>query len=293
MGTCSSSSTADAGVVDSHTIPYVDVTRQTRRSISTTTTTYVRGGRVQREWNDSPIAPSASSPLEHDDRFNTLWQSDRVRSASDGDFYNQRVSLLSDGVLSKSQFNALEHVTREATHKSAAIRKSLIQRFEQLGYSTVQLDAVLRYVRDDAPLLINLNLAVPSNNSIPNLLTGTHYLNGFELEEIRHLNSNPSYQDQRRGVESRFSGEHYHVERATAQERPKYGCLNWSKDSLGVNAASGYGQSYLVMRSHVRARVTVADTDTFCYHTITTRQSHHTACSETLRHFELLTILCL
>lgn len=48
---------------------------------------------------------------------------------------------------------------------------------------------------------------------------------------------------------------------ATPFERVKYGTINFTNDPKGVNACVGYGQSYFLLKSHVRNRCTVTDMD--------------------------------
>lgn len=48
---------------------------------------------------------------------------------------------------------------------------------------------------------------------------------------------------------------------ATPFERVKYGTINFTNDPKGVRACSGYGQSYFLLKEHVRSRCTVTDMD--------------------------------
>ena len=48
---------------------------------------------------------------------------------------------------------------------------------------------------------------------------------------------------------------------ATPFERVKYGTMNFTNDPKGVAVASGYGQSYLLLKPHVRDRCTITDMD--------------------------------
>ena len=44
-------------------------------------------------------------------------------------------------------------------------------------------------------------------------------------------------------------------------ERVKYGVINFTNDPKGVNACVSYGQSYFLMKDHVRERCTFTDKD--------------------------------
>lgn len=48
---------------------------------------------------------------------------------------------------------------------------------------------------------------------------------------------------------------------ATGFERFKYGTMNFTNDPSGVMACAGYGQSYFLLKGHVRDRCTITDMD--------------------------------
>ena len=67
--------------------------------------------------------------------------------------------------------------------------------------------------------------------------------------------------------------------KATDFERVKYGVVNFTNDPKGVNCASGYGASYLLLKENVRHRCTITDMDSstsacrigtlkYCFHVI-------------------------
>ena len=49
--------------------------------------------------------------------------------------------------------------------------------------------------------------------------------------------------------------------RASSFERVKYGTMNFTNDPNGVMACRGYGQSYFLLKPHVRNRCTITDMD--------------------------------
>jgi hypothetical protein len=55
-----------------------------------------------------------------------------------------------------------------------------------------------------------------------------------------------------------FDRKHHH---ATGFERVKYGTMNFTNDPKGVRACMGYGQSYFLLKPHVRDRCTITDMD--------------------------------
>ena len=48
---------------------------------------------------------------------------------------------------------------------------------------------------------------------------------------------------------------------ATGYERVKYGTMNFTNDPSGVRVCMGYGQSYFLLKPHVRDRCTITDMD--------------------------------
>lgn len=48
---------------------------------------------------------------------------------------------------------------------------------------------------------------------------------------------------------------------ATGFERVKYGTMNFTNDPTGVKVCVGYGQSYFLLKPHVRDRCTITDMD--------------------------------
>lgn len=55
-----------------------------------------------------------------------------------------------------------------------------------------------------------------------------------------------------------FDGKHHG---ASGFQRVKYGTMNFTNDPTGVRVCAGYGQSYFLLKSHVRDRCTITDMD--------------------------------
>lgn len=79
----------------------------------------------------------------------------------------------------------------------------------------------------------------------------THYRNCFEVAK-RNVPSRVQWEDRM------FDNKHH---RASFFERVKYGTMNFTNDPKGVNACVGYGQSYFLLKPHVRDRCTITDMD--------------------------------
>lgn len=93
------------------------------------------------------------------------------------------------------------------------------------------------------------------NSHMQFFVKDTHYRNQFETKKSSGSLSETS----RINWEDRmFDKKHHH---ATPFERVKYGTINFTNDPKGVMACVGYGQSYFLLKSHVRNRCTVTDMD--------------------------------
>jgi hypothetical protein len=88
----------------------------------------------------------------------------------------------------------------------------------------------------------------------PFFIKDTHYRNMFEVQKIAKGGGGGRVQ-----WEDRMFDSLYH--NATNYERVKYGTMNFTNDPKGVAVASGYGQSYFLLKSHVRDRCTITDMD--------------------------------
>lgn len=83
----------------------------------------------------------------------------------------------------------------------------------------------------------------------------THYRNQFET----HKSSGSLSSSSRISWEDRMFDRKHH--NATPFERVKYGTINFTNDPKGVRACVSYGNSYFLLKPHVRNRCTVTDMD--------------------------------
>jgi len=152
--------------------------------------------------------------------------------------------------LEPCQERALQNV-RDATqilHDAALPR--LRERVEALGFEPHDADTTLTWIREQAPVLIHVDLAQFGAK----LAADTHYRNQFETSCSSGCLSTSS----RTRWEEDLFGDAYHD--ATSFERCKYGVLNVTNDPQGVRACSQYGLCYLLLRN-VRFRTTFSAQD--------------------------------
>lgn len=154
-------------------------------------------------------------------------------------------------LLTKAQTEAVQLVVREARLKSRDAETALRARLERWGYGAAKLADVLAYIRDEAPIIIHIDLA----SRLDRLAKDTHYRNQFETS----CTSGSSDLTKRRSWEERlFPGIYSNSE---GRDRVKYGVLNAVKDPRGISVVgTQYGKDYLVLQG-VRLRTTFSDRD--------------------------------
>lgn len=152
--------------------------------------------------------------------------------------------------LTQSQRMALRHIRRICRPLHVAARVRLAERIQKLGFDEQDLDTTLGWIRDEAPILIHLDLG-----QVAELLADdTHYKSQFETGS-----SNGTLDASRRsGWEDDLFGDAY--KDAQPGERCKYGVLNATNDPKGVRACRQYGASYLQLRG-TRLRTTFSAED--------------------------------
>jgi hypothetical protein len=152
------------------------------------------------------------------------------------------------------QLEAVKHVVKCARLLSDGAWPPLLARVEKMKFTEAQLKRTLKYIRDEAPIIIHLKL--DQDGRLDKMLKDPHYRNQFETKS-----SNGSYDSnhsQRIAWEDRLFNKVYND--ATPFQRPKYGCLNIVKDPKGIKSAYHYGDSYFVLKL-VRLRCSFTDQD--------------------------------
>lgn len=153
--------------------------------------------------------------------------------------------------LVKCQQNALKYVQDLARVASEGKRRALEARFVELGLKMSDLDLVLRYIRNDAPIIIHFDVGKVLNYFV----NDTHYRNLFEVG----TGGGSTNKDARSRWENTIFKNAY--KNGKPFERPKYGVLNFANDPRGVLSCRQYGRSYMLLRN-VRLRTTFARKDT-------------------------------
>lgn len=126
----------------------------------------------------------------------------------------------------------------------------VLEKCKALLISEDDLKRTLRYIRDEAPLIIHVYL----NNLLDAFLNDTHYRNQFETNTSNGYLSNET----RITWEDRMFYGAYNA--ATSFERVKYGVLNVVNDPNGIESCTSYGDSFFILKN-VRLRTTFADRD--------------------------------
>ena len=156
------------------------------------------------------------------------------------------------GILNKTQLDAVIHVQSEARKQSELQHTAALQRMKHLGLVEDDLKVLLRYVRNEAPIIIHLQL----ETVLPHLVKDTHYRNQFETNTSKGTLSHTT----RTQWENRMFKGIY--DKSTGYDRVKYGVLNTPNSPNGISACYAYGDSFMLLADNVRLRTTFADMDT-------------------------------
>lgn len=137
-------------------------------------------------------------------------------------------------------------------------RDLFLERIKLLGKNEDDLVKITNYIMYEVPIIIHVHI----NKHMKFFAKDTHYRNQFETG---HTSGSNNLQ-MRTGWETRLFEKKY--DGAEKSERVKYGTINFTKDVKGVSACRSYGQSYLVVKPHVRSRCTFTDADSCVEHSI-------------------------
>eukprot|EP00435_Cladocopium_sp_Y103_P069091 s6_g32.t1 len=154
--------------------------------------------------------------------------------------------------LTACQRAALSNVRSNASLNHDKALPEVRERFTRLGYGEAEVQGVLGWIQDLAPMCIHIHL----DNVGRFLETDEFYRSQFEtgtscgaLDDKNQI---------RKDWETDLFGGAY--DDAKAFERCKYGALGVMNDYRGITSAYQYGDSYLVLKD-VRLRATFAATD--------------------------------
>ena len=105
-----------------------------------------------------------------------------------------------------------------------------------------------KYIAFEAPIIVHFNLS-----SIGNFIKDKRYKNIFETSTSGGALS----KEMRRKWENFLFGSCY--DDAKGKDRVKYGVMNFMNDHRGLKSCSQYGESYFVLKQHVRPRCTITN----------------------------------
>mmetsp|Transcript_93526 Transcript_93526/g.185565 ORF Transcript_93526/g.185565 Transcript_93526/m.185565 type:complete len:369 (-) Transcript_93526:36-1142(-) len=156
--------------------------------------------------------------------------------------------------LEPCQVAALLHIRRQCAHVHKRALPQLQARARALGYGNVAVQQTLAYIREQAPVIIHVDIA--RHGAL--LADDTHYRNFFEVPG-EASDEGAIHAQSRLDWEARLFGGAY--AKARSFDRCKYGVLNVTNDPQGVRCcAPVYGSSYFLLRG-VRLRTTLSAED--------------------------------
>ncbi|CAE7273357.1 unnamed protein product [Symbiodinium pilosum] len=154
--------------------------------------------------------------------------------------------------LTSCQRAALANVRANAALNHEKALPDVRDRFARLGYTEAELQSVLGWIQDLAPMCVHIHIGTVGRF----LETDEYYRSQFEtgtscgaLDDKNQI---------RKDWETELFGGAY--DEAKPFERCKYGALGVMNDYRGITSAYQYGDSYLVLKD-VRLRATFAATD--------------------------------
>ncbi|CAE7205062.1 ANK2 [Symbiodinium sp. CCMP2456] len=154
--------------------------------------------------------------------------------------------------LTSCQRRALAQVRAHATASHEDAEKRVLARFEEMGFSDKELQAVLSWIQDLAPVIIHVNI-----DTVGRFLESDEYYRS-QFETKTSYGAIDEGNQTRIAWERDLFGDAY--DDAKPFERCKYGALNVTNDFEGCKPAFQYGDSYLVLKD-VRLRCTFAPED--------------------------------
>lgn len=174
-----------------------------------------------------------------------------IQALLPSDSLSAHQELTAVSLLTPEQTAAVRHVAVNAMPRSRAAETGLECRLRRWGHEPGKLKELLRYIRDEAPIIVHIDLPA----RLDRLQKDTHYRNQFETG----CTSGSSDLEKREAWEERlFCGAYRGV---AGPDRVKYGVLNATNDPCGVaTVAKQYGKDYFVLRG-VRLRTTFSDKD--------------------------------
>jgi hypothetical protein len=183
---------------------------------------------------------------------------ENVRSLLQGTWDMSSASRIVE--LSPIQRQAFEKIEEEAKRKSSADETLLLQEIQKYDstFTEEDLKALLQFVANKAELHININFGktVASGKRIVQHL--------WEDERLKNLfetgdgGGSTDQMKRKRWEQLMFDGIY---DKGGVKERPKYGNLNLLGHVIGDIFCRQYGASYLVLKAHMRKRVTISSGD--------------------------------
>lgn len=184
------------------------------------------------------------------------------------------------GRLNDTQQAVVADVKTKAKDRSEGARAALLEVAKRNGYTEAEVDQVLAYIKEKAPVTVNIHpdkaltqqtraysygsapadmpeykVSVDRATSrlIDALLVDGHYKNQFETGVTSGSSSAYPGGSRDKWEETIFEGG-YHKHSLVPAERPKYGAMNAANNPAGP--AGQYGSCYMVLKPGIKERTT-------------------------------------
>lgn len=146
--------------------------------------------------------------------------------------------------LTTIQVKALTYCKKKSKVFSSNVYGNLLIRFINKGLSGNELKITLNYIKNIAPITINFNMEVLGKA----LSEDNRYKSSFEVHNTKVLVGRQQWED-------KLFNRIYDQE-TEPFERVKYGALNILNNPNGLEVCKNYGDSFIVLKNHVKQRAT-------------------------------------
>lgn len=146
--------------------------------------------------------------------------------------------------LTAKQVKALTYCKRKSKVFSNNVYGNLLIRFINKGLTENELTKTIEYIKIKAPITINFNMEVLGKA----LSEDIKYKSRFEVNNIKEYGARQQWED--------ILFNHIYNKDTEPFERVKYGALNILNHPDGLAVCKSYGDSFMVLKNHIKQRAT-------------------------------------
>jgi hypothetical protein len=154
-------------------------------------------------------------------------------------------------LLSDYQKCAVKYCNNSAKITMKKTRDKVIELWNSYGYTNDDLENVKKHIKE-SPVIIHFYF----DKLAQTFETDIKYKNCYEIHKMRDNDGNF-----RTHIEDFLFNKIYNS--VPAKDKVKYGCINIYRSEYGVRSASGYGDSYIVLKENLKDRMSFVYGDSY------------------------------